>query len=130
MIAILLQLKDEMQTIMTEELNHKALVERAQEGDRAAFDELTRSVGSILLERIRRRIGIELRQRLDPEDVLQEAYLRGFRSIEKFEWRGEGSFESWVYGIALKIVLHTAREHGKWSVLRITQELCPSGKRA
>ena len=102
-----------MQTIMTEESDHKALVEKAQQGDRAAFDELTRSAASVLLERIRRRIGVELRQRLDPEDVLQEAFLRGFRSIDKFEWRGHGSFESWVYGIALKIVLHTKHQMTK-----------------
>jgi RNA polymerase sigma-70 factor (ECF subfamily) len=122
MVGLLLQLKDEMQRTMTEKSREKALVERAQQADRAAFDELTGSVGDALITRIRRRIGRELRPRLDPEDVLQETYLRAFRSIDTFQWKGERSFESWLYGIALNIILHTAREQGKRNVLRITRE--------
>ena len=107
---------------MTEIDKHRDLVGKAQQGDRAAFDELTSSATKSLLARIHRRMGLELRRELDPEDVLQETFLRAFRSIDKFQWQGEGSFESWLYGIALKIIFHAARERGKWNLLRMTLE--------
>ena len=111
-----------MRVIMTEIDKHRDLIGKAQEGDRAAFDELTSSATRSLLARIQRRMGLELRQDLDPEDVMQETFLRAFRWIDKFHWQGEGSFESWLHGIALKIIFHSARERGKWNLLRMTGE--------
>jgi RNA polymerase sigma-70 factor (ECF subfamily) len=122
MLASILQLKDEMRATMSEADTERILIERAQRGDRAAFDELASSAAKNLLPRIHRRIGPGLREGLDPEDVLQETFFRAFRSIEKFEWQGEKSFESWLYGIAFKIILHSARERGKWNMLRIVQD--------
>jgi len=48
------------------------LLERARDGDREAFEALVSPLRAKLLERIRLRIGAALRERLDPEDVLQE----------------------------------------------------------
>lgn len=107
---------------MTESDRGRFLIERARDGDRGAFEELATSASSALLARIQRRMGADLKQDLDPEDVLQETFVRAFQSIGSFRWQGKGSFESWLYGIALRIILHSARERGKWNLLRVTRE--------
>ena len=40
-----------------------------------------------------------LRTRLEPEDVLQNAYLGVFRRIDRFADRGSGSFLNWILTI-------------------------------
>jgi RNA polymerase sigma-70 factor (ECF subfamily) len=127
MVAPVLQFRDEMQLAMTDLNRAKSLVERAQRGDRAAFDELAASCAKPLLARIQRRLGRSLRESFDPEDVLQETLFRAFCSIGKFCWQGEMSFESWLHGIAMKILLHAAREQGRRGMLRISQEPPASG---
>jgi len=70
-----------------------ALAKRAKSGDRAAFDQLVR---------ITHRDAYSLALRLmnnaeDARDVVQEAYLRAYRSIGRF--RGEARFSTWLYRI-------------------------------
>lgn len=112
---------DEMRETMIEE-QHYELVRRAQTGDRRAFDELAGSVNDVLLANIRRRLGPELREKLDAEDVLQETLLRAFRCIEEFQWEGEKSFERWLGGIATNFILHSARRYGLRKHLRIVRD--------
>ena len=107
---------------MTESRQPFELVERARSGDRAAFDELARELSPSLLAGIRRRIGPALREKLEPEDVLQETLLRGLQSITEFRWQGERSFERWLAGIATHFILHTARQHGLRTHLRLAHE--------
>jgi RNA polymerase sigma-70 factor, ECF subfamily len=109
----------EMQDVTTESEREQQLIQRAQGGDRSAFDELTRSLTDSLLASIRRRIGPALREHLDPEDALQETLLRAFRSVKEFRWQGEKSFQRWLEGISANFILHTARKHGLRTSLRI-----------
>ena len=79
------------------------LVARAQGGERAAFDELTR--------RYRPRI-VALALHLtgdshDADDVAQEAFLRAYRSLGDF--RGASEFFTWVYRIAINLSLNVKR---------------------
>jgi RNA polymerase sigma-70 factor (ECF subfamily) len=89
------------------------LVERAQAGDRPAFDELVRRTGDRLLHLISRRIGRALQHEIDAADVLQEALLRAFRSFGGFRWQGEASFIRWLARIAEHVVLDAARRKEK-----------------
>ena len=107
---------------MTEKPQVSELVKRAQTGDRAAFDQLAESVTDVVLASIRRRIGPELREKLDAEDVLQETFLRAFVSVEDFRWEGEKSFERWLRGIATNFILHSARRYGLRKQLRIVRD--------
>src|SRR5439155_15695592 len=43
-----------------------------------------------------RKIGVDWRGKIEPEDVLQEAYAAACSTIGKFEYRGEDSFFQWV----------------------------------
>jgi RNA polymerase sigma factor (sigma-70 family) len=75
------------------------LVELARTGDLGAYDELFDRLGGRLLVYIELRLGPRLRERLEPADILQEAYLDVHRSFERFQPRGENAFTRWVYRI-------------------------------
>jgi RNA polymerase sigma-70 factor, ECF subfamily len=63
-----------------------------------------------LLSYARRKIGPEWRGRIEPEDVLQEAYLEVFGTIARFTWTGQDSFYRWVARIVhLRFIDHVRR---------------------
>jgi len=81
----------------------KALVEEAQRGGAKAFEALsamhqTRFRGLVidLLGRSRPDIAVD--------DVIQESFLRAFRHIRSFSFRGEDSFLRWLGGIAGNVI--------------------------
>ena len=69
------------------------LVARAQDGERAAFDELVRRTHSDTYTLAYRLCGNEE----DARDVVQDAYLRAFKGLKRF--RGEAQFSTWMYRI-------------------------------
>ena len=69
------------------------LVEAARDGDHQAFEELVRRTHADTYTLARRLVSDED----DAADVVQEAYLRAFRSIRKF--RGDAQFSTWLYRI-------------------------------
>lgn len=78
----------------------QSLVTKAQAGDRGAFDTLARRYEDRLREGIRLRMGPQVRGNLEPDDVLQETFLRAFESIASFQWRDEAGFLGWLESIA------------------------------
>lgn len=69
------------------------LVERAKEGDVTAFDELVKSTYKSTYH-----LALKLTGNVDDAfDVLQETYLRAFRSLKKF--KADSSFPTWLYRI-------------------------------
>ncbi len=46
----------------------------------------------------------------DVKDVLQEAFIKIFLSIERFKWRGEGSLRSWMCRIVVNESLKFLRD--------------------
>ncbi len=70
-----------------------ALVERAKSGDREAFDRLVRVTHSDAYALALRLTG----NTEDARDVVQEAYLRAYKSLGRF--RGEALFSTWLYRI-------------------------------
>ena len=69
------------------------LVEAAQRGDSASFEELVRRTSADAFTLARRLVSDDD----DARDVVQEAYLRAYRSIGKF--RGDAQFTTWLYRI-------------------------------
>lgn len=78
-----------------------ALVARAQEGDRGAFDELVRAHFTEVYRVVHRMVG----NHEDAEDLAQDCFVKAYRSLRFY--RGEGSFAAWLGRIAL----HLARDH-------------------
>ena len=84
-----------------------AVVARAQRGDQDAF--------GILVERHSRAV-FRVAYRLtgheqDAEDVVQEAFLRAFRQLDKFEARC--SFATWIYRIAFNCAHDLLRQRSR-----------------
>jgi RNA polymerase sigma-70 factor, ECF subfamily len=71
------------------------LVERSQAGDRAAFEELVRRHADRLYAVVLRFVA----DADEAEEVTQEAFLRAWRSIGRFERRSR--FFTWLYRIGI-----------------------------
>jgi RNA polymerase sigma-70 factor (ECF subfamily) len=69
------------------------LVDQARRGDRVAFEDLVRATYADTYALAIRLTGDED----DACDVLQDAYLRAYRSLKSF--RGEAAFTTWLYRI-------------------------------
>jgi RNA polymerase sigma-70 factor (ECF subfamily) len=82
------------------------LVQRIRDGDRTAFRELFERYEAAARARIRARLPHALSRKIDPEDVLQDAWLVATQRFAEFEGLHEGSFGSWL----LQIAEYKARE--------------------
>jgi RNA polymerase sigma-70 factor (ECF subfamily) len=71
----------------------EALVAHARDGDHRAFEELVRRTAADTFTLARRLVSDDD----DARDVVQEAYLRAYRSISRF--RGDAQFTTWMYRI-------------------------------
>ena len=86
---------------MSEREVDQALVERAQSGDRRAFDLLVLKYQ----QRVGNLIGRYVRDGSEVLDVTQDAFLKAYRALPGF--RGESAFYTWIYRIAI----NTAKNH-------------------
>lgn len=80
---------------MSEREIDQGLVERAQGGDKHAFD--------LLVSKYQRKLGRLLsrfiRDSAEVEDVTQEAFIKAYRALPSF--RGESAFYTWLYRIGI-----------------------------
>lgn len=73
-------------------MSEKELADKCRKGDRSALEELYRLYsGKMLSVCIRYCPDSDIAQ-----DMLQEGFLKVFRSFDKFEWRGDGSLGAWI----------------------------------
>ena len=84
-------------------------VERVKQGDHEAFARLFEKYRSRLAVLVHYKLGPSLRRDADVDDVLQEAFLRAYRSIQGFDYRAPGSFMSWLARIAEHVIAEAAR---------------------
>ena len=112
---------------MPDETRAKDLVERAQSGDLQVFAELFEPLRPRLLAAIRTRLSPAILQRVDPEDVLQDTYVRGLHSLSRFKWQGEDSFGRWLQAIASHVALDVARHEGRRPALRLERDVQGDG---
>ena len=89
-----------------EKLSEAEAIERAKQGDAAAFEVLynlhKRRVYSLCLRMTTNTA--------EAEDVTQEAFLQLFRKIGTF--RGESAFSTWLHRMAVNVVLMQLRKKG------------------
>jgi RNA polymerase sigma-70 factor (ECF subfamily) len=80
---------------MSERDVDRQLVERAQRGDKRAFE--------LLVEKYQRKLGRLLarfiRDPAEVEDVTQEAFIKAYRALPAF--RGDSAFYTWLYRIGI-----------------------------
>ena len=113
----------EMTGLMKPANSSPELIRRAQSGDRQAFEELVH----LYRERIEKVIVQRLRDHqmtnVDVSDVLQETLLRSYRSVTRFEWRGEESFLRWLGGIVENVVLEIARRGARHPAFQLEHDV-------
>lgn len=90
------------------------LIERCQSGDRMAFEELF----YLYRDDVFRFAYLVVRDASLAQDVVQEAFLKVFRSIHKFQFRS--SFKSWLYRVAVNEAITILRRR------RVKEDLEPT----
>ena len=78
-----------------ETCDERGLIQRSQAGDRLAFEELVRRHADRLYAVVLRFVA----DAGEAEEVTQEAFLRAWRSIDRFEFRSQ--FFTWLYRIGI-----------------------------
>lgn len=87
------------------------LVERAQRGEKRAFDLLV----SKYQRRLARLLSRFLRDSADIEDVTQEAFVKAYRALPSF--RGESAFYTWLYRIGINTAKNFLSASGRRPII-------------
>ncbi len=85
----------------------RTLVEKARDGDKAAFGELVR-------KHQRRAYAIALQMTGDhgeADDLAQDAFLKAYMALKKFDGRSE--FQTWLYRIVVNLTLNHLKRRGR-----------------
>ena len=87
----------------------RALVERAQRGERAALEELY----LIHFDRIYSYLHVSVGNRHDAEDLTTQTFMRMLESIGKFRWQS-APFSAWLFRIAHNLAMDHFRANKRW----------------
>jgi len=91
-------------TIASDQLSEAEAIRRASNGDRSVFEYLYRLHGRRVYALCLRMVG----NAAEAEDLTQEAFLLLLRKIHTF--RGESAFSTWLYRLAVNVVLMRLRK--------------------
>src|SRR5437762_14203398 len=87
----------------------RALVDRAQHGDRAALEDLY----LIHFDRIYGYLHVSVGNRHDAEDLTTQTFLKMLESVGKFRWRS-APFSAWLFRIAHNLAMDHFRANRRW----------------
>jgi RNA polymerase sigma-70 factor (ECF subfamily) len=87
----------------------RALVERAQKGERGALEELY----LIHFDRIYRYLHVSVGNRHDAEDLTTQTFLKMLESIGRFRWQA-APFSAWLFRIAHNLAMDHFRARKRW----------------
>ena len=87
----------------------RALVERAQQGDREALEELY----LIHFDRIYSYLHVSVGNRHDAEDLTTQTFLKMLEAIGKFRWQS-APFSAWLFRIAHNLAMDHFRATKRW----------------
>ncbi|MGZ4352706.1 MAG: sigma-70 family RNA polymerase sigma factor [Gaiellaceae bacterium] len=87
----------------------RALVQRAQKGDRDALEELY----LIHFDRIYSYLHVSVGNRHDAEDLTTQTFLKMLESIGRFKWQS-APFSAWLFRIAHNLAMDHFRAARRW----------------
>jgi RNA polymerase sigma-70 factor, ECF subfamily len=87
----------------------RRLVERAQQGDRQALEELY----LIHFDRIYSYLHMSVGNRHDAEDITTQVFLKMLEAIGKFRWQS-APFSAWLFRIAHNLAMDHFRARRRW----------------
>jgi RNA polymerase sigma-70 factor, ECF subfamily len=89
--------------------NVRKLVDRAQQGDRAALEELY----LIHFDRIYSYLHMSVGNKHDAEDLTTQTFLKMLESIGRFRWQS-APFSAWLFRIAHNLAMDHFRARRRW----------------
>ena len=108
--------EQESDTPQLEDLSDEDLVERAQQGEYAAYEEIVRRYQDKAF-----RLAYSLmKDESDAQDVVQEAFLNMYRKLDTFE--GKSQFGSWMYRVVTNAALMRLRKQKRRSEVQVEDE--------
>lgn len=102
-----------------EESKEQELINRIVGGDIAAMKELYGCYSGYLTAVCARYIS----NKDDVKDILQESFIKIFRSIENFEYKGKGSLKAWTTRIVVNESLRAIKKKEKQEIIKPTWDL-------
>jgi RNA polymerase sigma-70 factor (ECF subfamily) len=87
------------------------LSERARLGDPQALSELFQAYHAPLVRMVALRLDADLARRLDPADVVQDAWIEVLRRVEEWRTREELPFRVWLRLTTRKALIEAERRH-------------------
>jgi RNA polymerase sigma-70 factor, ECF subfamily len=87
----------------------RRLVDRAQQGDRQALEELY----LMHFDRIYSYLQMSVGNRHDAEDLTNQTFVRMLESIDRFEWR-KVPISAWLFRIAHNLAMDHFRSRRRW----------------
>src|SRR3954452_9333807 len=93
----------------TDQDDVRALVERAQAGDRDALEELY----LIHFDRIYSYLHVSVGNRHDAEDLTTQTFVKMLESINRFRWQS-APFSAWLFRIAHNLAMDHFRANRRW----------------
>src|SRR5215475_1986152 len=87
----------------------RGLVDRAQQGDREALEELY----LIHFDRIYSYLHVSVGNRHDAEDLTTQTFLRMLEAIGRFRWQS-APFSAWLFRIAHNLAMDHFRASRRW----------------
>jgi RNA polymerase sigma-70 factor (ECF subfamily) len=106
-----------------EQLSDLELVQEVRNGNRQAFTELMRRYQQKVYWVARRLVG----GHAEAEDIAQETFIKAYLALGDF--RGDSSFFTWLYRIAVNLSLNTLRKQQVMNYLRqsdLLERILPS----
>lgn len=94
---------------MSAEEKDRQVIERARDGDRKAVRDLYDRYSGYLAA-VCARFLPDVR---DQKDVLQDSFVKIFSSLDKFDYRGEGSLKAWMRQILVNVSLKALKKRRK-----------------
>src|SRR5436190_413181 len=86
-------------------LETRDLLLRGRNGEQDAIDRLFARYRGRLERFVRSRLSATTRVHVDAADVVQDVLVRACSAIDRFEWRGIGSFWAFLRQIALRRII-------------------------
>jgi len=102
--------------------NDHSVVRAVLAGDKEAYGALVRTHSSAVFRVAFRMVGNEA----DAEEIVQETFLRGYQSLDRFE--GRSGFGTWIYRIAVNCALNRLNRPGIDAAYRTGEETDPEAK--
>src|SRR5256885_4567134 len=87
----------------------RRLVERGQQGDREALEELY----LLHFDRIYSYLHMSVGNRHDAEDLTTQTFLKMLESIKRFRWQS-APFSAWLFRIAHNLAMDHFRANRRW----------------